>query len=389
MPDSIENETSDHSAGKPDADAVIDHVRKLLFLPRPPALPPAFEGDETLRDIHQYIISLRMQLSDYAKGDFSRDITLRGATAGLLKSLQANMRHLIWQMHQVEGGDFSQRVDFMGEFSDTFNKMVKRLDDALTELKVKEDELMALTRQLEIEVERRGAALDALQKSEENLKYLAEHDPLTGLLNRRSFSARAEMQIARDSIMGQPCCLALMDVDHFKKVNDTHGHLNGDLALKHIARIGCSTLRQDDIMGRYGGEEFVFLFPKASAAQGRMAAERIRQLIAAKPVDMSGSMVTLTASFGVVAIPANITSEVGGDLLVYATSLADNALYQAKENGRNRVEETPFPTDTKIFTTTLSVPSVRHHQAEAEAEAEKNRSGRHSASASSSPNASG
>ncbi len=323
-------------------DRALDHILDLLYSARLPELPPELADNKDVANIHAYLAEMRRQLGNYARGDFSCDISQRGPLAGMLKALQANMLHLVWQLRQIESGDFSQRIDFMGEFSIAFNKMAQRLSDALSDLKQKEEQLRQMAQNLEVEVEKRGAALAALQKSEENFKYMAEHDPLTGLLNRRSFFAQAEMQLARAAIMSRPCCLALMDIDHFKQVNDTLGHLHGDEALRHIAKIGSSALRTNDIMGRFGGEEFVYLFPQASTQQGKNAAERIRRLIADNPVNLGGKAVTVTASFGVVSIPPkHQKSEI--NFIDFALGLADSALSDAKAGGRNRVVVTEFP----------------------------------------------
>ena len=335
----LDEETmQEEKAVTPDAEAVAAHVKKLLFNPKAPELPPGLAAIPDVQAVHHYILALRKQLADYAKGDFTAEIEIRGVVAGMLKSIQANMRHLIWQMEQVKAGDLNQRVDFMGQFSSVFNNMVIQLDDALTALHQKEKELTSITSELQMEVEKRGAALSALQKSEEHFKYLAEHDPLTNLLNRRSFFAQAEVELARNTIMDHPSAVALMDVDHFKKFNDVYGHLNGDIALRHIAGIGCAALRTNDIMGRLGGEEFIFFFSKANLEQGMHAAERVRKLVEETPVDLDGQKVQVTASFGVVCIPPGMVK--GGrnpDLMQQAVDLADQALYRAKGKGRNLV----------------------------------------------------
>lgn len=326
---------------------VAEHVHGLFFSNKAPELTPALAAVPSLPDIHQSILELRRQLGRYAKGDFSSEIALRGVVAGMLKALQANMRHLIWQMEQIKAGDLTQRVDFMGEFADAFNNMAQQLDDALTALHEKEAQLTAITNELQQEVEKRGAALSALQKSEENFKYLAEHDPLTNLLNRRSFFARAEMEMARNTIMDQYSSVVVMDVDHFKNFNDTYGHLDGDQALKHIAKVGGSTLRDNDIMGRLGGEEFIFFFSKTNQEQGRMAAERIRKLIASAPVEFDDASVTITASFGVVSVPPGQAKGVHVGLMQHAIELADQALYRSKAQGRNQVSVADFHPATK------------------------------------------
>ncbi len=329
-----------------DAAAAARHIKQLLTGGKTPELTGNLAEGPELCEIHAYIVELRRQLGMCAKGDFSGNIPLRGSLAGAVKSLQANMKHLVWQMERVQEGDLEQRIDFMGDFSGVFNNMVRRLDEALAALKEKENELVAVARELRQEVEKRGMALEALKKSEENFRYLAEHDPLTNLLNRRSFFAQAEMELLTNSLLDQDCCIALMDVDHFKRFNDKHGHLNGDLALRHIADIGYATLRHNDSMGRYGGEEFIFLFSKADLSGGRMAAERIRNLIAQAPVPLEGQEEKVTVSIGVTSIAPRARGE---NLLRHAVACADKALYEAKQQGRDRVCVAEFSMDTSVF----------------------------------------
>lgn len=291
----------------PDA---LDHIAALINAPRPPALPPELEADPRLAEIDATLRGLRTQLANYARGDFSQPLPLRGAMCGSVKTLAANIQHLIWQIRQIEGGDYTQRVDFMGDFSDAFNKMVVQMDSAIS----------------------------ALRLREENFKYLAEHDQLTGLPNRRAFFARAELMLSHDRIMGLHGCVAFMDVDHFKKFNDTWGHANGDQALMHVARVANESLRTHDIMGRYGGEEFVFYFSGTNATQGVKALERIRALIERSPVELDdGRSVELTASFGLVSVPPDLTVPADAALLSHALEQADKGLYDSKAQGRNRV----------------------------------------------------
>ena len=244
---------------------------------------------------------------------------------------------MIWQVKQVAEGDFSQRVQFLGEFYESFNSMVVQLDAALTAMKRKEEDLTAMSNQLKDEVMERNKALRALERSEAEFRYLAEHDPLTGVLNRRSFFGVAELELRRNAMAASPCTLAMLDVDHFKRFNDVHGHLEGDKALRHVAFHGKNTLRQSDIMSRFGGEEFLFLFPHVDISQGHIAANRIRLAIAANPVELdSGEKAPVTVSIGIVRIAPG--SE-GGETrtLMRAISAADQALYTAKQNGRNQV----------------------------------------------------
>ncbi len=336
----------EHAPAPADAAAAVRHIKQLLIGVKTPELTGNLAEVPELCEIHAYIVELRRQLRMCAKGDFSGDIPLRGSLAGAVKSLQANMKHLVWQMERVQEGDLEQRIDFMGDFSDVFNNMVRRMDEALAAVREKENELVMVARELRQEVEKRGAALSMLKKSEENFRYLAEHDPLTNLLNRRSFFAQAEVKLIENSLLEHASCIALMDVDHFKKLNDNHGHLNGDLVLRRIADIGYSTLRSNDSMGRYGGEEFIFLFSKADLVAGRMVADRIRHLIAQTPVLLEGQEERVTVSFGVTSIAPKARGE---NLLSQAVACADKALYEAKMQGRDRVCVAEFGTDTSVF----------------------------------------
>lgn len=316
----------------------LTHIAKLLHDPAKPEIPEELADNELLRQIHVYLSRMRALLSSYSTGDFGPAIQDRGVIAGRLKTLQANLRHMVWQVKQVAEGDFSQRIHFLGEFSDSFNSMVVQLDAALTEMRNKEAELTALSKSLQEEIVKRNTALQALERSEAEFRYLAEHDPLTGVLNRRSFFKLAELEMQRSMMNKGHCCLAMLDVDFFKRFNDTHGHLEGDKALKHIAAVGKRILRQADIFARFGGEEFVFLFPFTGLEQGHAVAERIRQGIATAPIVLdSGMEVTVTASIGLAEIPTHKPEDTNPTMLARTINAADEALYQAKKLGRNMV----------------------------------------------------
>lgn len=170
------------------------------------------------------------------------------------------------------------------------------------------------------------------KKAEQQLESLAKTDPLTGLHNRRSFMEIAERELARSARHGSPLAILMLDIDHFKAINDTHGHRVGDLALKEFAKLARQTLRGFDCIGRIGGEEFAVLLPQADLNQAMCAAERIRQLIERSPLSLEqGLPLQFTVSIGVAAISDPSTNI---DTLL---NKADAALYQAKNAGRNRV----------------------------------------------------
>ncbi|SBW03294.1 Response regulator PleD (fragment) [uncultured delta proteobacterium] len=143
---------------------LVAHLAKVIHDPVMPEIPPELADVAGLGAIQEHMGSLRDILDAFSRGDFSPNVRLRGVIAGRLKTLQASLLHLCWQIQQVADGDFTQRVDFLGEFATSFNSMVAQLDAALTALRHKEDELTRLTLALQHEVEQKADALGALSK---------------------------------------------------------------------------------------------------------------------------------------------------------------------------------------------------------------------------------
>jgi diguanylate cyclase (GGDEF)-like protein len=313
----------------------LEHVRRLLRDNRVPELSKELESIPGLKDIHRDLKSIREIAYSFSTGDLFRPIETRGIIPGCLKSLQSLLQHLIWQVGLVEGGDFSQRLEHLGEFADAFNRMIDQLNLTLQELKEKEDALRNLAEDLRGEVDRRDSAVEALRKSESQFKYLASHDPLTGAMNRRSFMERAAMELKNAALLKASCGISMMDIDFFKNFNDTYGHPAGDEALRHVVRIIGSLLRKNDFLGRYGGEEFVFLFGNADEAMGLHIAERVREAIQNSPISLETGQVTITASFGVAMAGYNEIQD--DNYIEILIDNADSALYQAKHEGRNKV----------------------------------------------------
>ena len=313
------------------AQEYLEHIRKLLRDNSIPKLEGENAEDPLLVQIHEEIKTIREIMLAFSFGDFSPSITVRGIIPGCLKSLQAHLRHLIWQVQMVEKGDFTQEVRFMGEFSAAFNSMVRRLSLSLGKLQEKEETLLATNNKLRREVEH----MEILKESEARFKFLASHDPLTGILNRRSFIEMAGVELANAADLCVPCCLAMMDIDFFKNFNDTYGHLAGDEALRHVVRTMEAGLRKNDFMGRYGGEEFIVFFFGADESTGMKILDRLRNNLAETPVPLDNCLVTVEASFGLVGSSRESYQEKG-----YVQKLinnADTALYAAKTSGRNRV----------------------------------------------------
>lgn len=173
----------------------------------------------------------------------------------------------------------------------------------------------------------------------ERLKHIGLTDALTGVHNRRYFDRRLAEEVERVARTGQPLACLFLDVDHFKKVNDTHGHQVGDRVLQEVAARIKAQLRLSDSLGRYGGEEFAALLVQTDAAQALDIAERIRAAIAVEPFRLGGDHhLAVTISVGMALLEQE---GCGGDLPAAAErllALADQAVYQAKQGGRNRVE---------------------------------------------------
>jgi two-component system cell cycle response regulator len=184
-----------------------------------------------------------------------------------------------------------------------------------------------------------GAALRMATLVEES-RHIATIDSLTGLVNRRAFIDWAERELLRSQRYHDPMSLILLDVDHFKHINDHHGHATGDLVLVSLGRLLAATARDCDMVARWGGEEFVLALPSTVLQDGIEIAERARrELLRANIVAQSGKAVPTTASFGVAQLRA-------GESIDTLIDRADRAMYEAKSSGRNRVQREHDASDT-------------------------------------------
>jgi len=174
---------------------------------------------------------------------------------------------------------------------------------------------------------------------EMELRRLATTDPLTDLANRRHFLAQVDLELELLQRYAKPAALLMIDLDHFKQVNDAYGHAAGDAVLRHFAAIARRILRKVDLLGRLGGEEFAALLPGTDAEGAQQLAERLRQTVADSQVHtVSGGAIQVTISIGVTLFAL---TDANADTVL---ARADRALYRAKEQGRNRVEiDAPEP----------------------------------------------
>jgi diguanylate cyclase (GGDEF)-like protein len=181
-------------------------------------------------------------------------------------------------------------------------------------------------RQLDLGIRHRTAHLE---RENEQMRYYAEHDDLTGLWNRRMILQRLHQEVNRAQRDHTPLSVVLLDLDHFKRVNDTFGHPGGDLVLEKVSAILQNFVRSYDWVGRCGGEEFLLILPGANLLNAQTRAEQLRQTIALSEFLHDGALIQITTSLGVVcSFPAMC------DGLIRTV---DSALYEAKKKGRNCV----------------------------------------------------
>jgi diguanylate cyclase (GGDEF)-like protein len=193
------------------------------------------------------------------------------------------------------------------------------------------------------------ALLRQLESSRQEAQQAATTDLLTGLFNRRQWLEVANPEMQRSESAGDAAAVMLLDVDHFKRVNDLYGHATGDAVLHSVARICRETLRPGDICARWGGEEFIVLLKGAETPHATQIAERLRSAVETSAVNHGERRVSVTASIGIASSREHLAGYDLEDLI----HLADSAMYAAKQAGRNRVA-TP-PADGPDFGSTARV----------------------------------
>ncbi len=176
-------------------------------------------------------------------------------------------------------------------------------------------------------LEKEGVSLKARVQKE---RMLAQLDTLTGIPNRLGYDHNLAQEYARWKRFGNSLSIVVWDIDHFKRINDDYGHAAGDKALKTIAQLLASKVRETDYLARYGGEEFVLIMPGAKVDSAKLVAEKLREVIEHSAFNFKGSPLTITISAGIAEFAE-------GDVPASVFERADKALYRAKENGRNQV----------------------------------------------------
>jgi diguanylate cyclase (GGDEF)-like protein len=228
---------------------------------------------------------------------------------------------------RMAGGEQSLRIDLeskdeIGQLGAAFNRMAQAIQK-------RERDLRKLAEDLEHTVAERT---EELRSQNKKLEKIAITDPLTQAFNRRHFFDLAEKEIQRAKRYGHPLSVMLLDVDHFKVVNDHYGHRVGDQVLVDIVRLCQENIRNIDVFARYGGEEFVILMPETNCSEICVMADRICTLVAATPITVGALNISVTLSIGVACWDGE--QDVNFDQLL---SRADIDLYRAKDKGRNTV----------------------------------------------------
>lgn len=271
--------------------------------------------------------------------DWGFDYVAVGSGTDALKLLEApdppDLALLDWLLPGMDGIDVLRRIRKLGHGTYVYTVMLTaktQKQDRIKAMEAGADDY--LTKPVDpTELRSRIMVGKRILELQQSLRFAATHDFLTTLLNRSEILVALEREVSRGARDDKPAAIILADIDHFKRVNDTLGHAAGDDVLKEVARRLKADLRPYDVVGRYGGEEFLLILPGCNLANGSRRADDIRKLVAGKSIPTPAGEISVTISLGVTSTghsrycaPAEFLRE------------ADVSLYAAKKNGRNRVE---------------------------------------------------
>lgn len=272
----------------------------------PTLIPEDCEYARELQALSEYLTGCYQFAMDISRGDFSNNYgELQGMLAGSLKTLNANLRHLTWQTKQIAQGDLTQRVDFLGDFSVSFNRMVESLQEACSAL-----------------------------------LHLSTHDSLTGLLNRSFFDAELARVAAGRRF---PVSLIVVDLNGLKQVNDLRGHQAGDRLIQLAAAVLKGSFREDDVVSRIGGDEFAVIMPQAGDEAVLASVARIRaQVVHSNQASAKRGCVPLSMAVGY-AVAQNRQQMKG------ALALADQRMYVDKREQKLALAACCAASDTPVL----------------------------------------
>ena len=281
----------------------------------------------------------RHKVGSYLK-EWGLDYVAVGSGTEAVKLLEAaeppNMALLDWMLPGLDGIDVCRRIRKLG-VNGTYIYTVmltakNRKQDLLTAMEAGADDYLAKPVDPS-ELRARIMAGKRILELQQSLRFAATHDFLTGLLNRSEILAALQRELSRSGRERKPASVIMADIDHFKKINDSLGHAAGDDVLKEVARRLKWDLRPYDLVGRYGGEEFLLILSGCDLATGTRRADEIRRIVGNEPIATPAGAASPKISMGITVTPCQRDRTVADCL-----DEADAALYAAKKNGRNRVE---------------------------------------------------
>lgn len=280
------------------------------------------EFEHFLQGLDQRLETIQQLVNNATQGQVNRS-EARTAFEGMLEGQVDEIRSVVNSKNDLGelGNSITEHlgliIQAMHAFSSEEGLRESELTEQLSDMQLKLDEMEKLA--------------EAAQHAIEEQRKKAMHDALTGLPNREAYQQRLEQEVQRIKRYGGKLSLMVCDVDLFKRINDTYGHLAGDKVLKIIAKSLQKNLRDSDFIARFGGEEFVALMPETSTSEAKIVAEKLRKKIEESPFNFKKEPVQITVSFGISEFAQNETAD-------EVFSRADKALYKAKDKGRNQVQ---------------------------------------------------
>jgi diguanylate cyclase (GGDEF)-like protein len=272
--------------------------------------------------------------------DWGFDYVAVGSGTEAVKALEApeppNMALLDWMLPGLDGIDVCRRIRKLGARGPYIYTVMltgkNRKQDLLLAMEAGADDYLSKPVDPS-ELRARIMAGKRILELQQSLRFAATHDFLTNLLNRSEILAALEKEYSRSGREGKPATLIMADIDHFKRINDSLGHAAGDEVLKEVARRLKADLRPYDVVGRYGGEEFLVILPGCDLTIGARRADEVRNLVTKDPIVTPSGTTSATVSMGV-----TVTSPARDHSVADLLHEADVSMYAAKKNGRNRVE---------------------------------------------------